>query len=78
MDEARAPSKKKIKLMHVFKHPKFYRIPRDKAISPNQSTDRGGRAPTVKSDKPQAEASSKATSHKPQAKASSHKPKHLA
>ena len=78
MDEARAPSKKKIKLMHVFKHPKFYRIPRDKAISPKQSTDRGGRAPTVKSDKPQAEASSKATSHKPQAKASSHKPKHLA
>jgi len=30
--------------MFVFKHPKFYRIPRDKTISPNQSTDRGGRA----------------------------------
>jgi hypothetical protein len=80
-------------LMHVFKHPKYYEEYRKraklaqkelkasqekKAISPNQSTDRGGRAPTVKSDKPQAEASSKATSHKPQAKASSHKPKHLA
>jgi len=45
MDKARAPSKKEIKLMHVFKHPKFYRIPREKAISPKQSTDRGGRAP---------------------------------
>jgi hypothetical protein len=61
MDEARAPSKKKIKLMHVFKHPKFYRIPRDKAISPKQSTDRGGRAPTNLSDKQQA------SSSKPQA-----------
>ena len=75
--------------MHVFKHPKFYEEYRKRAklaqkelkashvkeaISPKQSTDRGGRAPTVKSDKPQAEA----TSHKPQAKASSHKPKHLA
>ena len=59
--------------MHVFKHPKYYEEYRKraklaqkelkasqekKAISPNQSTDRGGRAPTVKSDKPQAEASS--------------------
>jgi len=61
MDEAQAPSKKKIKLMHVFKHPKFYRIPRDKAISPKQSTDRGGRAPTVESCKRQA------SSHKLQA-----------
>ena len=73
--------------MHVFKHPKYYEEYRKraklaqkelkasqekKAISPNQSTDRGGRAPTVKSDKPQA------SSPKPQAKASSHKPKHLA
>ena len=57
MDEARAPSKKEIKLMHVFKHPKFYRIPREKAISPKQSTDRGGRAPTNLSDKPQASSS---------------------
>jgi hypothetical protein len=79
--------------MHVFKHPKYYEEYRKRAklaqkelkasqekeaISPKQSTDRGGRAPTVKSDKPQAEASSKATSHKPQAKASSHKPKRLA
>jgi len=31
MDETQAPSKKKIKLMQVFKHPKFYRIPRDKS-----------------------------------------------
>ena len=79
--------------MLVFKHPKYYEEMRKrarahqkelkasqekKAISPKPSTDGGGRAPTVKSDKPQAEASSKATSHKPQAKASSHKPKHLA
>jgi len=73
--------------MHVFKHPKYYEEYRKRAklaqkelkasqekeaISPKQSTDRGGRAPTVKSDKPQA------SSPKPQAKASSHKPKHLA
>ena len=66
--------------MHVFKHPKYYEEYRKRAklaqkelkashvkeaISPKQSTDRGGRAPTVKSDKPQAEASSKASSLKP-------------
>ena len=65
--------------MLVNRHPKYYEEMRKrarahqkelqashvkKAISPNQSTDRGGRAPTVKSDKPQAEASSKATSIK--------------
>ena len=31
MDEARAPSKKEIKLMHVFKHPKFYEEFRQRA-----------------------------------------------
>ena len=80
-------------LMLVFKHPKYYEEMRKrarayqkelkasqekKAISPKPSTDGGGRAPTVKSDKPQAEASSKATSLKHQAKASSLKPKRLA
>ena len=60
MDKARAPSKKEIKLMHVFKHPKFYEEYRKraklaqkelkasqekKAISPKPSTDGGGRAP---------------------------------
>jgi hypothetical protein len=70
--------------MLVYRHPKYYEEMRKrarahqkelqasqekKAISPNQSTDRGGRAPTVKSDKPQAEASSKATSIKPKRQA---------
>ena len=55
--------------MLVFKHPKYYEEMRKrarayqkelkasqekKAISPNQSTDRGGRAPTVESYKRQA------------------------
>ena len=44
----------------------------NKAISPKQSTDRGGRAPTVESDKQQAtssklQADHEATSDKPQA-----------
>jgi len=70
--------------MLVYRHPKYYEEMRKrarahqkelkasqekKAISPKQSTDRGGRAPTVKSDKPQAEASSKATSIKPKRQA---------
>ena len=70
--------------MLVYRHPKYYEEMRKRArahqkelqashvkeaISPNQSTDRGGRAPTVKSDKPQAEASSKATSLKPKRQA---------
>ena len=68
--------------MHVFKHPKFYEEYRKRAklaqkelqasqekeaISPKQSTDRGGRAPEDLSDKPQA----KATSLKPKHQASS-------
>lgn len=72
MDEARAPSKKEIKLMHVFKHPKFYEEYRKraklaqkelkasqekKAISPKPSTDGGGRAPKKNSDKRQATSS---------------------
>ena len=59
--------------MHVFKHPKFYEEYRKRAklaqkelqasqekeaISPKQSTDRGGRAPEDLSDKPQAKATS--------------------
>jgi len=58
--------------MHEFKHPNYYkklRASREKtAISPKQSTDSGGRAPTVASDKLQA-ASDKlqATSNKLQA-----------
>ena len=58
--------------MHVFKHPKYYEEYRKraklaqkelkasqekKAISPNQSTDRGGRAPKKNSDKRQATSS---------------------
>ena len=58
--------------MHVFKHPKYYEEYRKraklaqkelkasqekKAISPNQSTDRGGRAPKKNSDKRQARSS---------------------
>ena len=57
----------------MFRHPNYYKKLRashvKEAISPNQSTDRGGRAPAVKSDKPQAEASSKATSIKPKRQA---------
>ena len=58
--------------MLVFKHPKYYEEMRKrarahqkelkasqekKAISPNQSTDRGGRAPKKNSDKRQARSS---------------------
>ena len=68
--------------MLVFKHPKYYEEMRrrarayqkelkasqvEKAISPKQSTDRGGRAPADISTKPQA----KATSLKPERQASS-------
>ena len=84
MDEARAPSKKEIKLMHVFKHPKFYEEYRKraklaqkelkasqekKAISPKPSTDGGGRAPKKNSDKRQATSSKlQAASYKRTAK----------
>ena len=37
-------------MTHVFKHPKFYRIPRDKAISPDGSTDPDGRTPVTHPD----------------------------
>jgi len=50
-----------INMTHVFKHPKFYRIPRDKsdqAISKRQPTGESERAswsgPQASSDKPQA------------------------
>jgi hypothetical protein len=42
----------------MFRHPNYYKKLRashvKKAISPNQSTDRGGRAPTIESCKQQA------------------------
>ena len=62
MVKAGSQAKTKIKLMtHVFKHPKFYRIPRDKsdqAISKRQPTGESERAswsgPQASSDKQQA------------------------
>jgi hypothetical protein len=81
MVEAGSQAKTKIKLMtHVFKHPKFYRIPRDKsdqAISKRQPTGESERAtwsgPQASSDKP---ASNKQQAGEAQAssyKRSSHK-----
>ena len=67
-------------MTHVFKHPKFYRIPRDKTdqvISRGDSTEAGRRAPDpglkpqASSSKPQASSTKsikpQATSFKPQA-----------
>jgi len=62
-------------MTHVFKHPKFYRIPRDKSdqvISDTSSTEASERAPGPgQSSKPQAPSSkrqaSSAESVKPQA-----------
>ena len=47
----------------MFRHPNYYKKLRashvKEAISPNQSTDRGGRAPTIESCKQQATSTSK-------------------
>ena len=75
--------------MHVFKHPKFYEEYRKRsklaqkelqasqekeAISPKQSTDRGGRAPEDLSDKPRAKATSLEPKRRAKHQASSIKP----
>ena len=51
-----------INMTHVFKHPKFYRIPRDKsdqAISDEASTEATSGKPQASSSKPQAPSKSK-------------------
>ena len=89
MVEAGSQAKTKIKLMtHVFKHPKFYRIPRDKsdqAISDEASTEatsvRPGpgqstkpQAPSVKlSNQPEQASSDKRQAPSSKLQASSHK-----
>ena len=81
MVEAGSQAKTKIKLMtHVFRHPKFYRIPRDKsdqAISNAEATAASERAPDSglkqedSSDKQQA---GEAQASSPWAQGSSFKP----
>ncbi len=62
----------------MFRHPNYYKKLRashvKEAISPKQSTDRGGRAPTDISTKPQAKATSLKPKRQASNKASSIKP----
>jgi hypothetical protein len=64
-------------MTHFFRHPKYYRIPRDKAISPEAHDGERGRAPNDKpqasSGKPQAASLEKQASS-PKEQASSRKP----
>jgi len=64
-------------MTHVFKHPKFYRIPRDKTdqvISRGDSTEAGRRAPDPGLKQQASSTKSQAPSIKPQApQAASHK-----